>query len=345
MREERIKSIAKNLGFSLVGIARAGEADHFERFESWLNAGHAGEMAYLEKNREARRSPASILPDVRSVVMLGTTYGNPPAPLPQSNMGRIARYAQGPDYHRVLWDKLDLLLKQIQAIDSSIQGRGVVDTAPLLERDFARRAGLGWFGKNTMLIDKRLGSYLFLSALLLNIELKPDTPHFASHCGTCTACIDACPTTAIIAPGTLDARRCISYHTIELRGPIPHEFRDKIDNWLFGCDICQEVCPWNRREREGAMPHRDDLESVDACEVMKMSEAEYRMRFRSTAISRAKWNGLRRNAAIVLGNCGNVTALAMLKERADDEDETIKEAMEWAIRRIEERLSKALPST
>src|SRR5438067_2777624 len=280
--EERIKDHARAVGFALVGIARAAEADGFERLQEWLERGYAGEMAYMGRHADARRHPAAVLPEVRSVVMVGMEYGasrerqrpegssqeTPPvADAPGSpGHGKIARYAAGPDYHDVLRDRLNRLLAWVQQQVPGCRGRGVVDTAPLLERDFARRAGLGWIGKNTMLINKHRGSYFFLGALLLDVELTPDEPHTASHCGTCTACLDACPTGAFTGPGWLDARRCISYLTIELRTPMPEELRRGVGDWVFGCDVCQEVCPWNRKAPPGSVPAlqaRPELEALD----------------------------------------------------------------------------------
>jgi epoxyqueuosine reductase len=205
-----------------------------------------------------------------------------------------------------------------------------VDTAPLLERDFARRAGLGWIGKNTMLINKHRGSYFFLGALLLNLELTPDNPHTGFHCGTCTACLDACPTDAFPAPGVLDARRCISYLTIEHRGSMPEDLRSGVGGWLFGCDICQEVCPWNRRDET-------QPETVDAVEILGLSDAEFRVRFGGSALERTRRRGLVRNAAIVLGNIGDAAALPALRRASADEDEIVREAAAWAIEQIETR--------
>lgn len=345
--EDGIKAQARLLGFELVGIAAAAPADNFARLGDWLDAGYAGEMAYMHRQREARRLPASILADVRSVVMVGMNYARPEARKEgRSLTGRVARYAQGADYHHVLWRKLNELLEWVQARVPGCRGRGVVDTAPLLERDFARRAGLGWVGKNTMLLNKRLGSYLFLGALLLDIELRPGAAHESSHCGTCTACLDACPTDAFVGPGQLDARRCISYLTIELRGPVPAELRPGLGDWVFGCDVCQEVCPWNRKApaaKEPAFAPRLDLEPVDLIELLGLSDEEFRRRFRGTALTRAKRRGLLRNAALVLGNRGDSAVLPALRRALSDPEPLVREAAGWAIERIEQARGAHLP--
>ena len=220
--------------------------------------------------------------------------------------------------------------------------RGVVDTAPLLERDYARLAGLGWFGKNTMLIHKQLGSFFLLGALLTTVELDPDPPHLASHCGTCTACLDACPTAAFPQPGVLDATRCISYHTIELRGPIPEEHRDGLGNWLFGCDICQDVCPWNRKAPVGREPalqqatwHAEGSNTIDLIHLLEMDEVTFRSHFRQTALWRSKRQGLLRNACLVLGNRGNPDTIPVLQRVRDEtDDQVVREAAEWAIKKL-----------
>jgi epoxyqueuosine reductase len=232
------------------------------------------------------------------------------------------------------------LLAWLQSERPDCRGRGVVDTAPLLERDFARRAGLGWFGKNTMLLNKRQGSYFFIGALLVNLQLSPDSQHTASHCGTCTACLDACPTGAFAAPGLLDARRCISYLTIEHKGEVPAELRTGLGDWVFGCDVCQEVCPWNRKAPAGVEPAlqaRPELETLDPIEVLGLSEEEFRRRFRGTALLRTKRRGLLRNAALVLGNTADATALPALYRALDDAEPLVREAARWAIEQIERR--------
>jgi epoxyqueuosine reductase len=217
------------------------------------------------------------------------------------------------------------------------QGRGVVDTAPLLERDFARRAGLGWFGKNTMLLNKRQGSYFFLGALLLDLELQPDPPHESSHCGTCMACLEACPTQAFVEPGLLDSRRCLSYLTIEVKGSIPDAMRPEMKEWLFGCDVCQEVCPWNRKAPPGmepALQPRPELVAIDLMELFSLTDEEFRRRFRDTALWRTRRRGLLRNAALILGNRGDRAALPVLRKAKGDPEPVIREAAAWAIARI-----------
>jgi epoxyqueuosine reductase len=345
--ESELKKQAHALGFSLVGIARADDADAFAHLQKWLASGYAGTMAYMERHAEARRSPTSILPEVRGVVMVAMEYGSgsgyrvpgfeaeqfSPEPGTRNPIpAQIARYARGPEYHTIVRTKLKELLAWVHGRRPESRGRAVVDTAPLLERDFARRAGLGWIGKNTMLINKHRGSYFFLGALLLDFELTPDEPHTGFHCGTCTACLDACPTDAFPAPGVLDARRCISYLTIEHRGSMPPNLRSGVGDWLFGCDICQEVCPWNRRDES-------QPEAVDAAEMLGLTDIAFRERFGGSALERARRRGLVRNAAIVLGNTGDERALPALRRATTDDDEIVREAATWAIEQIEKRHS------
>ncbi len=337
--EPRIKEQAHALGFELAGIAPAVEADGFAHLETWLAQGFAGEMEYMANHGDARRHPESILPNVRSVVMVGVNYKQESGVRSQGSgiSGRVSCYAGGMDYHDVLREKLKKLLTWTQEQVPGTRGRAVIDTAPLLERDYARRAGLGWFGKNTMLIDTRLGSYLFLGALLLDIPLNADEPFQTSHCGTCTRCLDACPTDAFVGPFQLDARRCISYLTIELRGAIPEELRPLMDNWIFGCDVCQEVCPWNRKAPAGMeaalQPSAAGLR-VDLLELLKLSDDEFRARFRHTPLMRTKRAGLLRNAAIALGNLGDERALPALERARDDAEPLVREAAQWAIEKL-----------
>ena len=344
--ESQLKDQAHQLGFELAGIAAATPADGFDTFRTWLDQGYAGEMDYLHRQAAARRHPASILPQVKSVLMLGINYNPGESEISEetSNCGKVARYAQGADYHQVLWRRLDQLLAWVRQQVPGCDGRGVVDTAPLLERDFARRAGLGWFGKNTMLLNKKLGSYFFLAALLLDLELRPDPVHEAHHCGTCTACLDACPTEAFVGPGVLDARRCLSYLTIELKGPVPAAWRDEMREWLFGCDICQEVCPWNRKApvgREPTFAPRPELMEVDLVELLSLSPEQFRERFRDTALWRGKRRGLLRNAALLLGNRRDAAALPALERALEDAEPLIRDAARWAIERISENPHRA----
>ena len=263
--------------------------------------------------------------------MLGYEYGSGPDNDPRP--GQVARYARGPDYHEHLWQKLNLLRDWLKSALPESDAHGVTDTAPLLERDFARRAGLGWFGKNTMLINRDRGSFFFLAALLTSAALQPDPPQATSHCGTCTRCLDACPTEAFVRPGVLDARRCISYLTIELRSPIPLEFRPLVGDHLFGCDICQTVCPWNRRaDSRGPLdfPANPELARLDPVEILGLTDVQFRQRFGGTSLSRTRRRGLVRNAAIVLGNVGDRSALPALEQAARDPDPVIAEAASWA---------------
>jgi epoxyqueuosine reductase len=340
--EKSLLAEAERLGFARAGIAAATDADGFARYREWLDEGCAGEMAYLHEQAEARRHPRAIYPAVRSVVMAAMCYA---PPLPETRAAfpaRVARYALGADYHRVVRERLKRLAAWLRERRPGCWGRVVVDTAPLLERDFARRAGLGWFGKNTMLLHPRLGSWFVLGGLLVDLDLTP-TPSFDTrHCGTCTACLDACPTGAFTGPYSLDARKCISYLTIELKADVPAEWRAGLGDWLYGCDVCQEVCPWNRKSPPGheALAPRDDLAGIDAAELLGLSAGAFRARFEGTALyPRPGRPVVLRNAALVLGNTGDERALPALRRALADAEAVIREAAAWAIARIEGRLS------
>ncbi|MFL5330677.1 MAG: tRNA epoxyqueuosine(34) reductase QueG [Gemmataceae bacterium] len=334
--ESQLKQYAREIRFSLVGIAAAGPADHFDRFEAWLDQGYQGQMAYMQDQAEARRRPDAILPDVRSVIMLGmdddqqveSQPGDHPIP---KHPAKVARFARGGDYHQVLWDRLRQIQVWLERAMPGCRTRGVADSAPLLEREFARRAGLGWFGKNTMLINKHRGSFILLGAVLTDVKLKPDEAHERAHCGTCTACLEACPTDAFPAPGVLDARKCISYLNIEVKGPIPEQHRKDLGDWLYGCDICQDVCPWNRKAYGGP-------DVYEAEEILALTPDEYNRRFRHTTMHRAKRRGLARNAAIILGNTGDPEALSALRSALSDTEESVRDAAAWAIEQIESRI-------
>ena len=334
----QIKSRATQMGFDLVGIAPAVSPVGFSAFTEWLAKGYAGEMRYLPNREGAYGHPRHVLDGVKSVIVLGTIYNTQGPPEIQPVEARVSRYAWGSaDYHDVLRERLKKLGDFLHQQSPGCRTRGVVDTAPLLERDFAKLAGLGWFGKNTMLIDRKAGSWLFLSALLTDVELAYDEPHESSHCGTCTRCLEACPTDAFPEPYVLDARRCISYLTIELREPIPMDLREGMGNWLFGCDICQDVCPWNRkapRTREPAFQPQGDLNPADALEILTLDEDEFRERFAKTPLARPKRAGLLRNAVIVVGNTKPAGALPILIGLLDDKEPLIRGAAAWALGRF-----------
>lgn len=329
---ERLKAFARQLGCDLVGITSAQTARTYPQFQAWLEAGYAGEMDYLRRHAAAREHPRQILEAVRSIVLIAVSYRQPRTH--SAGQCRIASYACRADYHHVLWDLLDRLGSWLRREVPNCQTRSVVDSAPLLERDFAQQAGLGWFGKNTMLLHPRLGSYFFLGALLTSADLPPDPPFTADHCGTCTACLDACPTQAFPAPGVLDARRCISYLTIELKGPVPAELRTGIGGWLFGCDVCQDVCPWNQKAPIGTLPAltgRPDLQEPDPIAWLQLSPDEFRAYFRGTPLTRPKRRGLLRNVCLVLGNLRRFDAEPLLIAALEDEEPLIRGAAAWAL--------------
>jgi epoxyqueuosine reductase len=295
-------------------------------------------MSYLVEREAAYEHPDSVLCGVRSLLMLGMHYRTAdPLPGPTGS-GRISRYAWGPrDYHDVLHEGLRRLVRWLRDRFPQARARGVVDTAPLLEREFAQLAGLGWIGKNTLLLTRTAGSYFFLAALLTDLELAYDAAHEADHCGTCTACLDACPTSAFPQPYVLDATRCISYLTIELKGSVPVAQREGLGEWLFGCDICQEVCPWNGRAPRVSRPEfqpADPANPVDLGALFALSEPAFRDRFRRTPLWRARRRGLLRNAAIVLGGRRNNEALAPLRLGLRDAESLVRGASAWALGRL-----------
>lgn len=332
-----IKTEAHRLGFDLIGIAPAVSPVGFSALTEWIAQGYAGEMHYLANREDAYEHPRHVLEGVKSLVVLGTNYRTEDPPTPEPGEARVSRYAWGSaDYHDLLRGRLKKLGNFLHEQKPGCRTRGVVDTAPLLERDFARLAGLGWFGKNTMLINKHAGSWLFLSALLTDVELDYDDPHEASHCGTCTRCLEACPTDAFPEPYVLDARRCISYLTIELRDPVPADLREGMGDWLFGCDICQDVCPWNKKApvtAEPAFQPEPDLAPADALELLKLNKEQFRERFGKTPLARPKRGGILRNAAIVVGNTHPEGALPVLISLLNDEEPVIRGAVAWALGR------------
>jgi epoxyqueuosine reductase len=330
-----LKQRAAELGFSLSGVCPAVRPPRFERFDQWLAAGYAGEMEYLADRRDAYRDPSHVLDGARSVVMLAMNYRTAERRGAEAAEGNISRYAWGGvDYHDLIRQRLNQLADCLRERLPAARVRGVVDTAPLLEREFAQLAGLGWVGKNTLLINRQQGSWFFLAALLTDAELAYDSPHESDHCGTCRACLDACPTDAFPQPYVLDAARCISYLTIELRNPIPAELRQGIGEWLFGCDICQDVCPWNHRApltSEAGFEPRADSNPMDLIRLFDLDDATFRERFRHTPLWRPKRRGLLRNAAILLGNRPTPRAVPALIRGLADNEPLVRGACAWAL--------------
>ncbi|WP_254510967.1 tRNA epoxyqueuosine(34) reductase QueG [Anatilimnocola floriformis] len=333
-----LKARAAELGFALAGVCPARDAAGYPKLQEWLASGYAGQMHYLSNRAEAYRHPRSVLESVRSVLMLAMPYRTEEPKECQPGEGRISRYAWGPgDYHDVIHDKLHALADWLRAEVSGAECRGVVDSAPLLEREFAVAAGLGWIGKNTLLLNKPAGSYFFLAALLTNLDLPADAPFATDHCGTCRACLDACPTQAFPQPYVLDATKCISYLTIELREAIPEELRPGLGDWLFGCDVCQDVCPWNHRaplSGELSFQPRDDENPVDLIALFELDDAGFKARFRHSPLWRSKRRGILRNAAIVLGNQQHEAAIPALIRGLNDNEPLIRGASAWALGKI-----------
>ncbi len=333
-----VKRRGLELGLDGIGVTSASPPRSFPRFLGWLRLGFHGEMSYMDRHREKRADPRSLLPDAQSVIVGCLNYYQP-LPEPQSTLvGKVARYGLGRDYHKVLTAKLRALLDYLRAlIGAKVEGHICVDSGPILERDFAVRAGLGWIGKNTCLIDPRKGSYLFLGELLVNVPLEPDRPFERNHCGKCQRCLIACPTGALVGPYLLDSRRCISYLTIELRGSIPRELRPLMGTWIFGCDICQEVCPWNRKavltREEQFRPRPWSL--MELIDIVRLTEDEFRNRFSGSALMRAKRRGLVRNACVALGNLRDPSVLPVLRQLLmEDPDPIVREHAAWAIGRL-----------
>lgn len=339
-----LKRCAVELGFDLVGVAPAARPDGFDWLRRWLDHGFAGVMNYIPRRESAYEHPRGVLPSVCSVVMLAMNYFRDDAArtgeLPDRPLaGHIARYACGSrDYHDVLRERMQALADFLHEQRPGCRTRGCVDTAPLLERDFARRAGLGWFGKNTMLLNKRLGSWFFLAALLTDVELEADAPHDTAHCGTCTRCLEACPTQAFVEPYVLDARRCISYLTIELRDqPVPDELRPLMGDWIFGCDVCQEVCPWNRKaptSSELAFAPRPESKLADLQWLASLDADSFERAFAGTPLHRTGRVALQRNVAIALGNSGSEAAIPILEKLSESSEPLICEAAEWGLRMV-----------
>jgi epoxyqueuosine reductase len=342
--KEALRLRALALGFDDCRFTDATAPAGADQFKDWLARQQHGEMQWLERTAEKRSDPQKVLPGAKSLILLAASYpgGEAASDAPHASQphGIIARYARFSDYHDVLAHGLKALAQSVNEL-AGPQTRSLwyVDTGPVLERDFAQRSGLGFIGKHTNLISRKLGNWIFLSEILTTAELPPDPPE-VNHCGKCARCITACPTQAITAPFQLDARKCISYLTIELKGPIPLELRTSIGNRIFGCDDCLAACPWNRFAREGRLmkPHaRGDLNQPDLLELLQLDDAAFKKRFAGTPVARAKRRGLLRNVCVALGNLGDASALPALERAAADSEPLVAEHARWAIEQIRQR--------
>jgi epoxyqueuosine reductase len=328
--KDSIKSKVRQLGFILAGVTSCQPPAHYSTFETWLSDGKHGTMNYLseERSRTRRADPKQILPECKSILVLALPYRPLTFDLQPSTF-RIASYALGNDYHDLIPPRLKQIVEFIEEqIGHPIPNRYYTDTGPILERELAQRAGLGWIGKNSMLINPKTGSTFFLAEILLGIELEPDDTLITDHCGTCTRCISACPTQAILPNRTLDARRCISYLTIENKTDIPEELRPFMQNWIFGCDICQMVCPWNRFSAPADSAFEPLAESQTSDLIL--SSVEFNQRFKHSPIKRTKRRGYLRNLAVAIGNNGNEIDLPMLQQAMQDDEPLIREHAKWA---------------
>ena len=342
-----LKGRASELGFALCGVTLAAEPGRLQHLHRWLDEGFAANMAFLEDRRGAYQHPKFVLEGCRSLLMLGLPYlsaehTREPDSV-QPGQARVARYAQGAvDYHDIIHARLKELKRWLQEQVPTAAIRGVVDTAPLLEREFAELAGLGWVGKNTLLLNRRWGSYFFLAALLTDLELVPDPPASHSYCGTCTACLRACPTAAFPAPYILDANRCISYLTIEHREDVPGDLAEQLNDWVFGCDICQEVCPWNRKSERSSdadvLPRLD--QAKDVLQLLDMDEDAFRDAFRGSVMWRTRRRGMLRNAILIAGNQRLQAAVPALKRLLDDDEPLLRSAASWSLSRFEGEASE-----
>ncbi len=348
-----IRQRALELGFDDCRFTDGNAPASAEQFQSWLAENKNGEMEWLERNAEKRVDPQKVLPGAKSMICLAASYamdwsadGSSASSAPDTtrtsrprSVDVIARYARFDDYHDVLGARLKLLAQFVDQLAAKTRSLWYVDTGPILERDLAQRAGIGFVGKHTNLISRRLGNWIFLSEIITTLELEPDTPE-KNYCGKCSRCISACPTNAITAPFQLDARRCISYLTIELKGSIPVEFRKAIGNRIYGCDDCLAACPWNRFAREGSLMKqhtRKELNSPDLVELLQLDDVGFKSRFAGSPILRTKRRGLLRNVCVALGNVGDESTLPVLEKAAHDSEPLIAEHAQWAIAQVESR--------
>ncbi len=352
---EVVKAEAYRLGFDLVGVTTPDTPSHYGVYKRWLTAGRHGEMGYLatERARQRRADPRQILPECRSILLLGIRYSKSRSESSLSLRGRnprdgqeeddsgitgsVAAYAWGDDYHDVLPERLQTLVAFIEAqVGGKVPNRWYTDTGPILERDLAQRAGLGWIGKNTCLINPALGSYFLLAEILLGLDIEPDQPFTHDRCGSCRRCIEACPTGCILSDRTIDSRRCISYLTIELKGIIPHDLRPLVGDWVFGCDVCQQVCPWNQRfAPSGGDPSfapRSGVSCPDLIQELALTPQEFNLKFKGSPVKRTKRRGYLRNVAVALGNAGDPSAVPVLGQALlNDNESLVRDHAAWAL--------------
>ncbi len=336
----QIKKKARELGFSMAGVCLPGEMASYERYAEWMEAGYQADMDYLarEKQREKRLDPRRVMPDCKSILVLAAPYSKPDIAQAEGR-GRVAAYAWGKDYHEVLKGRLQELVEFIEKqVGEPVANRSYTDTGPILERELAQRAGLGWIGKNSMLINPAQGSYFLLAEILLGIELAPDNAFASDNCGTCTRCIEACPTDCILPNRTLDAARCISYLTIENKGSIAPDLRAQMGNWIFGCDICQQVCPWNVRfapqQGEPLFEAAEGSPYPVLDEHLNLNQVSFAAIFKGRPQKRAKRRGYLRNLTVAMGNSGSTDHLAGLARSLGDEEALVRGHSAWAIGQI-----------
>ncbi len=343
--KQAILNETRRLGFLLAGVTTPDPPPHLSAFENWLAQERHGSMDYLasDRSRARRADPRLILPECKSILVVALPYADPKTAPVKENVngikGQIAAYAWGDDYHLVIPERLQTLVDFIEKkVGHSVPNRWYTDTGPILERDLAQRAGLGWIGKNTCLINPRHGSYFLLAEILLGVELEPDPPFQTDQCGTCTRCIEACPTQCILPDRTIDARRCISYLTIELKDDIPTNLRFLVRNWVFGCDVCQMVCPWNRfaaSNGDPALAPREDIPHPNLIHELELTSEEFNRKFKNNPIKRAKHKGYMRNVAVALGNSKNAAVIPALKKVWNHPEPVVREHANWALKQIE----------
>lgn len=344
-----IKTEAQRLGFELVGVTTSDPPAHLEVYEQWLATGGNGEMTWMGtgRNRQRRADPRLILPECQSILVLGMAYSTPLpiSPTNEDEIGGVASYAWGDDYHDVFPERLKAIVAFIEnQVGHPVPNRWYTDTGPIMEREMAQRAGLGWIGKNTCLINPQAGSYFLLAEILLGLKLPPDDPITSDHCGSCTRCIEACPTACILPNRTIDANRCISYLTIELKGTIPVDLRPQMGNWIFGCDVCQQVCPWNQRfavpSHEVRFTPRPGVEHPSLKDELALNPQQFNRKFKGNPVKRTKRRGYLRNVAIALGNRQNPESMPALSQALNDSEPLIRAHAAWALGQIGSRKAK-----